>query len=253
MIHKLKFVGYKEEDAFVKNLVALREEVRTAEFPAKPVLHSMLGELYWQYYANNRYRFYNRSAVAKEVNNDDIATWSLDKIVEETVGQYDLSLESADESKRTLINIYEPILEGGNEKGRNLRPTLYDFLANRAASFYSIDEASLTRPAAAFLLDDERYMADSKTFAALKLETADTLSFKFRALVVLQELIRFHSNDADPSALVMADLKRLRFVKDFSGLPNTNTLYLAALDELEKERSIIPSQPRLRTQKPLFM
>ena len=240
VIHRLKFVNEKEENAFVKNLNIVREEARNAEYPVKPVLHSMLGELYWQYYTNNRYRFRNRTAVVNASSDDDIETWSLDKIVEETLGQYDLSLESAEQSKRTPINIYEPILERGNEKGRSFHPTLYDFLAQRAVTFYSFDEASLTRPAAAFSLDDERYLADSKTFAALKLETTDTLSLKFHALVVLQELTRFHSTDADPSALVMVDLQRLRLVKDNFSLPTGNTLYLAALDELEKRSQANP-------------
>ena len=91
VIHQLKFTDYKEENAFVKNLNRLRDEANTATFPTKPLLHSMLGEMYWQYYQNNRYRFNNRSETTTQ--QDDIETWSLNKIVEETLQQYKLSLQ----------------------------------------------------------------------------------------------------------------------------------------------------------------
>ncbi|HRG07493.1 MAG TPA: hypothetical protein PLJ08_02870, partial [Cyclobacteriaceae bacterium] len=94
VIHQLKFTDYKEENAFVKNLNRLQDEANTAVFPAKPLLHSMLAEMYWQYYQNNRYRFNNRSEVA-EIKQDDIETWSLNKIVEETFQQYKLSLQES--------------------------------------------------------------------------------------------------------------------------------------------------------------
>ncbi len=47
--HQLKFIDGKEENAFVKNLIKLREESNAATFPTKPLLHSMLAEMYWQY------------------------------------------------------------------------------------------------------------------------------------------------------------------------------------------------------------
>lgn len=239
VIHRLKFVDYKEENGFVKNLNMLREEARAAEFPVKPALHSMLAELYWQYYTNNRYRFYNRSTVVSAAEGD-IETWSLEKIVRETLSSYELSLEDAGRSKTTPVNVYDEIVYDGNKKGRSFRPTLYDFLAHRVVAFCAQEEPSLPRPAYAFSLDDERYLADARTFAGLSLQTADTLSLKFRALALLQELIRFHSNDADPSAFVNVDLQRLRFVKDHFSLPTGNTIYLRALDALEKSALAYP-------------
>ena len=71
VIHQLKFIDYKEENAFVKNLDKLKTEASTASFPVKQILHSMLGEMYWQYYQNNRYRFNNRTEV-KATDDKDI-------------------------------------------------------------------------------------------------------------------------------------------------------------------------------------
>ena len=104
VIHQLKFTDYKEENAFIKNLTRLKEEASTATFPVKPVLHSMLGEMYWQYYQNNRHRFQERSETVSTPN-DDIETWSLEKIVSETFEQYKLSLQDAERSKAISIGV----------------------------------------------------------------------------------------------------------------------------------------------------
>ena len=61
VIHRLKFTSYTEEDAFVLSLIDLDKEAAKAEFPAKQVLHSMLAEMYWSYYQQNRYRFLQRT------------------------------------------------------------------------------------------------------------------------------------------------------------------------------------------------
>src|SRR4051812_1470283 len=42
IIHQLKFTDAKEEDAFVKNLVRIKDEAQKASRPVKPLLHSLL-------------------------------------------------------------------------------------------------------------------------------------------------------------------------------------------------------------------
>lgn len=232
IIFQLKLTDVKEEDAFVKNLIKLREEASQASFPVKPLLHSMLGQLYWQYYINNRYEFINRSATIN-ADEHDIETWSLSKIVHEVFEQYKLSLQEPDKSKTALVNVYDPVLNQGNELGKKYRPTLYDFLAHRALDFFSGDEPSLTKPTYAFELDKEEYLAEAGDFARVKIVSQDTLSMKFYALSVMQELIQFHLTDADPGALTDVDLQRLKFVRAHLTLPNKEDLYLKALERLQ--------------------
>jgi uncharacterized protein YfaS (alpha-2-macroglobulin family) len=235
-IHQLKFTDVKEENAFIKNLNRLRKEADEASFPAKPLLHSMVGEMYWQYYQQNRYKFMNRSETV-DFDVDDIETWSLARIVSETTHQYRLSLENADKSKAEKVAVYEPVIYKGNEPGRQLRPTLYDFIAHRAVNFFVSSEPDLAKPAYAFELDKEVYLSDTKTFIGLTIESKDSTSLKFYALQIFQELERFHSKDPDPAARVDVNLKRLRFVKDQFTLPTKDELYLKAIENLEKQVS----------------
>jgi uncharacterized protein YfaS (alpha-2-macroglobulin family) len=238
VIHRLKYTTYKEENAFTKILIDVESEAKNATFPVKPLLHSVLAEMYWNYYQQNRWRFQNRT---KTVNfdNNDINTWTIDKIVEEVFRHYQLSLADADKSKETLTDIYEPVLQGGNEYGKILRPTLYEFLAYRALGFYANQEAEITKPAYAFVINDKSYLSDYHTFINLQLTTQDTLSQKFHALQLYQDILKFiiakKEGNKKEDALVYTDLQRLQFVKEHLTLPEKEDIYLGTLEKLENE------------------
>jgi hypothetical protein len=234
VIHILKYTEYKQEDSFIKNLNRLQEEAATATFPAKPILHSMLAEIYWRYYQANRYSFSNRTETVN-FKNDDISTWSLEKIVDETIKNYNLSLENSEDLKKVKIDIFTEALYGQNDKGRAYRPTLYDFLANRAIDFFMDEEPSITRPAYTFTLNSEDYLNDAENFSKIEIATKDTMAYKFYALKTLQNLTKFHLNDEKPGALIDIDLKRLDFVYRYLTLQNKQELYLNALQNLEQK------------------
>ncbi len=232
IIYQFKYSEQKEENAFVISVNKLRSEIQKATVPVKPLLHSMLAEMYWNYYQNNRWRFSNRTETVN-FENDDIETWTLEKIVQETFAEHQAALQNAEETQKIKINIYDAIVYAGNEQGRAIRPTLYDFVAHRALAFYTNEEPAITKPAYAFTINSADYLKDADLFINLKLATKDTLSQKFQALQVYQELMRFHRNDVE--ALVPIDLERLGFVKNHLTLTNKNDLYLAALQALEQK------------------
>jgi uncharacterized protein YfaS (alpha-2-macroglobulin family) len=236
IIYQMKLTDYKEENAFVKNLIKIKEEINKSEFPVKPLLHSMLADMYWQYYQNNRWRYNNRTETVN-LKEDDIETWGLEKIVQETISHYQASLENKEKLQSESIKVYDDVLYHGNEEGRLLRPTLYDFLANRAIDFYMSEEPHLTRPAYFFTLNKPEYLNDADAFVKLKIETKDTMAMKYYALLHLQELMKFHTKDENPDALVYIDLKRLNFVRQYLTTTDKNLLYEKALERLE-EKSI---------------
>ena len=247
IIHRMKFEQSMEEYSLVKALNKLNEEAKEATYPVKPILQSMIAESYWQYYQNNRWKFYNRTATVN-FDNDDITTWDLKTIFSQVVKNYQASLENADSLKHTPLNIYDEILIK-QPNSRKFRPTLYDFIANRAVDFYMNEESDIIRPAYKFEINDANYFNDFESFSKLKIETKDTLSSKYYALKILQDLIRFHSSDNAPSfgegnniaALIDVDLKRLNFVKNKSVLEIKDSLYLTALQNLEKHFTTNPA------------
>lgn len=239
IIHRMKFEQYMEEYSLVKALNRLNEEAKEAKFPVKPILHSIIAESYWNYYEQNRWDFYERSTTVN-FENDDITTWDLKTIFDQVIKNYQLSLSAADSLKRTPLNIYDDILVKYSGS-RKFRPTLYDFLAHRAVDFYMNEEPDITRPAYKFELNSESYFWNSNDFAKINIESKDTMSLKFYAIKTLQDLVAFHQKDEDPKALIDVDLKRLKFVRQRLISEIKDSLYLTALQDLEKRFSNNPS------------
>lgn len=251
VIHRIKLESYMEEYSVQKSIDKLNEEVKDSKYPLTPVLHSVLAEMYWHYYQNNRWKFQNRTQTVN-FKMEDISTWDLKTIVDQTVKQYQLSLKDVDSLKRTSLNLYDDVLthDDYNLKNkpapqRKLRASLYDFLAHRAVDFFIHEEPDLIRPAFKFELNSESYFWSYEAFAKLDLtpdpspagerKFRDSLSLKFYGIKLLQDLISFHSNDGNPEALIDVDLKRLKFVKSKSIVEFKDSLYLQALQNLEKK------------------
>lgn len=234
-LYKLKLSSDYQENYLKKIIDDLNSEIEVSSFPEKQILHSILAQVYWQYYQTNRYKFHNRSETIN-IDLKDIDTWDLKKILTEVINNYISSLENPQELKKEQLSIYDPILEV-QEGSKNFRPTLYDFLAHRAVDFFMNEEASVTRPADKFELDNPEYFDKADKFVQLNLATNDVLSLKYYALDILQDLIEFHLKDKDHQALIDADLKRLYFVKTNSIIHAKDSLYLNALLSLEKQYS----------------
>ncbi len=245
VIHKLRFESYIEEEAYIKNIHKVSKEIESARYPIKPVLHSLLASVYWGYYANNRWKFNDRTHTVN-FNPDDIRTWDLKRIAEQTITQYHASLLDSDKLKRTTINIYDDILITNDKSLRQFRPTLYDFLAHRAVDFFRNEEVDIIRPADKFEIDDPLYFSPGSKFAKIAVTSKDTFSLKLHALKILQELITFHANDNNHAALIDADLKRLKFVKAHAVFDNKDSLYLRALRHLEKKFVAHPSLAEIK-------
>jgi uncharacterized protein YfaS (alpha-2-macroglobulin family) len=235
IIHRIKFEQMIEENADVKAIDEIKEELKTATYPLKPILHSILAELYWGYYQSNRWKFQQRSTLAN-VNEADITTWDLKTIFSKTLENYQASLQNKEKLKQTAINFYDEILIPQKDT-RKFRPTLFDFLAHRAIDFYRNEEAGLIKPAYKFELNAPSYFSPYTDFSKLSISSKDSLSSSFYAIKLFQELLTFHSDGAreKPQPLVLVDLERLKFIKEKSILENRDSLYLQALQNLEKQ------------------
>ena len=239
MIHRLKFQDYTEEDAMLKNLRDLEAETRLAKFPAGPLMHSMLGEMYWGYYQNNRYRFLERSETVG-IDENDPATWDLHKIVRTCQAHFSFSLSDPELAKKTSLDVFDPVLiTDASSDQRKFRKSLYDFLAHRALDFYVSTESGLTQPSETFRMDDPAFLSDIAAFLKLKIPQTDTTDFKYKACLIFQELISFHLQDDDPAELIDIEMQRLDFARESRRLDDKDSLYEHALIMLSNR---FPSQ-----------
>ena len=231
LIYQLTILQNVEEWSEQKAIEKVRAQINTASEPAASILHSMLAQLYWSYYQSNRYRFGERTQTVN-FKQEDLATWDLKSLTKETIREYRLSLSQPELLQRFEISQYPAFVTFGGKEERLLRPTLYDFLAHQALEFYLNDESGLTQPFEEFTLSDPELFRNAGAFIKLKFATADTLSLKYQAILLFQDLTRFHLYDKDPAALIQTEVERLAYLYENCGLENAAQLYETALKEL---------------------
>ena len=240
LMYRLRLVQEYQEDDVFKSIYKMNDEIKSSSYPLTPILHSMLADIYQQYYTKNRWKFSQRSQVVN-VNMDDISTWDLKTLFDQIIKHHLLALQNTDSLKHTPLNIYDNVLSRGTEDARTLRPTLYDFVAHRALDFLMNEEPDVIRPAYKFELNSEDYFKNFDSFIKLSITSIDTLSTKYYATRILQGLLAFHANDSDPAALIDADLIRLHFVRTYATTGINDSLYLSALKALEQKFIRFPS------------
>ncbi|MFK8058827.1 MAG: MG2 domain-containing protein, partial [Polaribacter sp.] len=233
LFYKSKFSLTLEEDAQLNVIHNFKKQIAKSEFPTKNVLQNVLANLYWQYFTQNRYKFYRRTKTTSKVDKTDFRTWDLDTLFEEIHTHFNASLKDSEKLQKENIHNFAAILQIQKDS-KKYRPTLYDFLANNALEFYKSSETSITRPAYKFVLDNPSYLSDFKTFSNIKLASKDSLSLQFNALKIYQKLIQFHSKGNNLDALVDADIHRVNFVNQHATFSDKEVLLLSTL-KISKE------------------
>ena len=233
-VYRMTFQSFLEENALDAIIGQLKKDIDKANYPVKPVLQSLLAQMYWQYYQQNRYQFSQRTR--QVVPDSDFNLWDLHTIISQTAHLYDLSLADAAKEQNTPISVMDGVLEGDSTT-RYLRPTLYDLLIQRALEFFANSETSLPQPKLPFSLSDRRFFGDIDVFANLVIKPRDTASIEYKAILLLQQGAAFHLSHHDKEALADLELQRLKFLYDRSNVANKDSLYIGALDKVAKSVS----------------
>lgn len=235
LLYKYKYTMTLEEESELKIVNDLKAEIQKSAGADKAVLQSILGELYFQYFNENTWKFSNRTETDVK-QSDDFRTWDLKTLFKEINALYIASMENKELLQQTKLDAFTPILE--QQKGSALfRPTLYDLLAHRAIDYFNNDKSNLSEPSNAFSIDDKKYFGTAGDFVSIRLNDADKNSQDYNALKIYQDLLAFRLNDkSNLDALADADLKRIQFVKEhYFNKDDNEALYYEALKRLKTE------------------
>ena len=235
LIYKSKFALTLEEAAQLKIINTFKSEISIAKFPTKNILENVLANLYWQYFKQNRYKFYNRTKTNAKVDENDFRTWDLQTLFNEIHIHFQNSLANDLMSQLEDLNNFNAILNT-QEGSKKYRPTLYDFLSYNALNFYKTNETSITKPSYKFEIDNPDYLGGYIAFSKLQLLSKDSISLQYNALLIYQNLINFHKK-RDTAALISADIERLNFVRKNAVFKNLDSLQLNALNNLKNQFS----------------
>ncbi|NNC51328.1 MAG: alpha-2-macroglobulin [Flaviramulus sp.] len=228
MFFKGKFALVLEEDAQLNIINDFKTQIIANEFPVKNVLESILANLYWQYFNQNRWQFYNRTKTAIKVDKADFRTWDLQTLFNEIHVHFQKSLQNGLMLQQENLENYSVLLNEQSDS-KLYRPTLFDFLNHEALSFYKTSETQIAKPANKFEIDNSDFLSNSEKFSTIKIESKDSVSLQLNTLKIYQDLIQFHLKDKSPYALTEVNIERLKFVNQHATFDVNDAIFLEVL------------------------
>ncbi|MGA1839029.1 MAG: alpha-2-macroglobulin family protein [bacterium] len=219
-----------------EKIIRLTEEIENAPDLLKPLLKLVLAQWYWQYYQENRWRFSERDATAV-IDESDFTTWDLPRLFDKIDELYTEVLSKEEQLKSMSMETFSDFFEQGTVPV-SYRPTLFDFAAFSAISFYQDGDQLRNEPEDAFELDaDSDAFAPAADFILYTPETTDTSSPVLKAMKLYQKVLGFHINDSSKEAFVDADINRLAFIKGYSFGEEKSSHYMTRLSEIAETYS----------------
>jgi uncharacterized protein YfaS (alpha-2-macroglobulin family) len=212
------------------NVALLKTEIDAAKDEVqKSILYVLLAYNYESYFNEHAWQFSERS---KTINfkKEDIATWSADDFNHEIAALYNKALQPAAALQKTSLKSYNAIIIKGNVA--NLRPTLYDLISHKALDHFKNDNNYLTQPEYAVEIKEEAALATADRFIRHTFESVDSTSNILKALQLFQQLMQFHKEDTDPSALIDVNIERIEWVNEKAVIDDKMTLYKTALEDV---------------------
>ena len=209
-------------------MMQMQQAIDESPVEMKPVMEAILANWYWHYLIQNRSRIVRRTQTSLP-SDDEITTWSLPQILAQVDKQFDKAFAHSDALKATSVESFSKLLVGVDTDDQR-HPTMFDVIAHNAISFYAAGEQAGSMVQDSFELSAVGpVFAPREEFIAWQPVTIDEDSHLLRAVQLYQELLRFHLNDRDESALLDADLLRLNFANEVSVGETKTARYKAAL------------------------
>lgn len=232
VIHRLKYIAITEDEGQVAVIKQLNQDITAVEQPAKAFLNLLLGITYLEYYNYNSY-IINQRSVTSEFENSDFKTWDKNKFKTEIIKNFNLALHES--LKSIPINEFPELIEYGDESASRY-PTVFDFICSyiiqnlQSRNYYyyygSPDtDKSITKTG---------YFSTANEFCLFPIPE-DSLNFNVNILRIYQKWLSNRISDTKNSeALVVADLSRLKFLKENVKSNKTNSFYEKSLLNLHE-------------------
>ena len=233
LLHQYKYWMTLEEESEIKVVNDLKTEIDERFGNTKYILQSLLAEIYWQYYQNNRHQFLERTTL-ESVSNDDFRFWDINTLLDKVTTLYLNSIKDIESLSKESIEAYAEIVLKGQET-KDLRPTLYDLLAHRVIDFFFMNETGLIDWREPFDLNGKKYFSRGKDFVKIELPDTKVPYPSLGVMRTFQSLTQFRLKDDNAAALVDVELKRLSYAYENARYENKGEDYVDALEGLKKE------------------
>lgn len=228
LLYRSKYNLILDKDAELNIIKEFNSEITTAKNETSNILHSYLANIYWQYFQQNRFRFYTRTTTETKVDSADFRTWDLATLFKEIDTHFQASLKHPKKLQKLPISQFGDLLHI-QENSAAYRPTLFDLLAHSALSYYTTSENSIQKPLEAFKIDNENVLCEAYSFSTLDIFPKENGSLQAKALKIYQQLVSFHFGNPNLKALVEVDIERLLYIHEFATFANKEELLIEVL------------------------
>jgi hypothetical protein len=202
-----------------ERVIRLAAEIAKAPAETRGVLEAIRANWTWGYFQQNQWRYQQRTQGGADAGDlAKLGQWDLPTIVAEIRARFAAAVGTPESPERKALQAlpvaeWDPIIETGSLPDA-YRPTVWDVVARDAVEFAASGERGLMAPEDAFEIDVESpALGTVDEFLAWQPERDEAVTDKDSPLVeaaaLYRSLIEFHSRDADPSALLSADLDRI--------------------------------------------
>ncbi|HEY5507738.1 MAG TPA: MG2 domain-containing protein, partial [Paludibacter sp.] len=231
MVYKMGFTLEKNPDkapALIKDFEAFAE--KSTDPAEKALLHSMTADLYAQFYLKDQWTINDRTIVTGFVP-EDIKEWTKNIYFDKISKHLAASMENPTILQQTDALKFAALLEKGADS-KVLQPTLFDFLGNRRIEILKrlTLATSVKNP-----LETPELFADIPQFTSFLLDSTYKISVENNVVDTYCQLLAFRQKADNTPALLYVNLQRLKYMKEHTEAANSDSLYLAALNRLEKQ------------------
>lgn len=231
MAYRSKYINEIEEDAHLKILSAYEKQAAESESPLKELFHSATAELLDQYYQQNRWRFQNRTQTLA-FDPTDIRTWSLEKIREEALKHYLLSLTNETVLQATPLEKLSKILVIQDKSSLWTQADLFSFLAHRALDYLERNEG---KPEITSVDSFQKNFRPIKEFLAITYPWNASSSNYDLAFSIYQKLLSSQQAQNNKAYLTFYNLKRLKLAQNLPFPDQDEQHYVHALKAFKSE------------------
>ena len=229
LIYKSNIRGSYEEEALLKTLDEIQQEIGQAQGIEKAILLTALSDVYLQYYRHNQWDIRARKEVVGG-KPSGLSEWSQNDFQRQIEALLQKALSYQTELQTEASILWKEVFIA-EEESFKYQPFLYDFVAWKAIDFYSSMEFSNLAQEDLVLLNARALYQSFLSFEHYKIAEKN-LTNKEKTLKIYQQLIRLHQGRKNPMPLVYEEVQRLEFMQIQGRLEGKESILLNTYQEL---------------------
>ena len=220
--YRFRLLKYQGEAQFDTFRVQLENQIANTSGNTKAVLYSLLGELYWSSYLQNRESIDLRSSASHNIS---FMNWDRAFFFREIDKCYSNSVQEPEVLSTKSLKYFSFLLL--EKKESEFLPSLYELLISRALNFYE----------SSYFIQYEDVMSDSSFYSGssefIKKDLSkEKTSYRLKALKLYQKILEKHIANQNRDVLIYWDIRRLQYVKSILNVTGNQEAYLNAITGL---------------------